>query len=157
MVIKVKKKILIIIATIIVIAAVGSMIYASISLNANQKELDSHLVELTLTELQDKVKNKESFVLIFTQTQCSHCASYKPKAKKVFLENNIIGYEIDLTKLTKTERAQLNEIANTTDNGTPTTVFIKDGVEERISNRLIGDQEEYKLLDKLKKLGYIEE
>lgn len=152
-----KKIIFIVIATLIILFASGSMIYSSIVLNKNQKELDKRLVELTLPELQDKVKNKDTFILVYTQTECGHCANYKPKLKKILLENDLTAYEISLDKLSKIERSELNQIANPQDNGTPTTIFIKEGTEARISSRLVGNQEEHKIKEKLIEQGFIKE
>ncbi len=151
-----KKNVLIIVAVLIAIVAIGGMIYASIKLNDEKKENESHLVELSLSELQEKVKNKETFILVFTQSECGHCANYKPKLQRVLSKHDLYAYEIVLDKLEKEEKSELRNIANTEDNGTPTTVFIKDGEEIRISSRLVGDQNESNIEQRLRQLKYIE-
>lgn len=151
-----KKNVLIIVSVLIAIIAIGGMIYASIKLNEEKKENESHLIELSLPELQEKVKNKETFILVFTQSECGHCANYKPKLQRVLSKHDLYAYEIVLDKLEKEEKSELRTIANTENNGTPTTVFIKDGEEIRISSRLIGDQSESNIEQRLRQLKYIE-
>lgn len=149
-----KKKLLIFLGLAISIGAIVAIVYAAVALN-KQKELeDSYLIELNYKELEKKINNKESFVLVYTQTTCSHCHEYKPILKRTLAKQEFYAYEIVLDKLTKQERAKLNDIANVS--GTPTTVFIKEGQEINSSSRLVGIQTEDKLLYKLKYLGYIE-
>ena len=120
-----KKNIFIIIGIVIVALAIAGLVYASTTLNKKNNDVDSHLVELNMSELQSKIENKETFILVISQTDCSHCAEYKPILKEVLAENNITAYEIDEKKLTKEENGQLKNIANIS--GTPTTVYIVDG------------------------------
>lgn len=130
------------------------MIYASLSLNNNKDE--KHLVEVTVKDLQEKVKNKDTFVLVFTQTTCGHCAQFKPKMAHVLAQNDLYGYEIVIDKLSNQEKAELKDIANIGESGTPTTVFIKNGQEEKISDRLNGNTDESAIVNKLKQNGFIE-
>ncbi len=139
----------------VVLIAVGGLVYASTKLNSKIKEEDSHLIEITYDELQKKVDNKESFILLFSQTQCSHCAEYKPVLKKVLTKYDLYAYEIVTDKLTKEENAKIKDIANIS--GTPATVFIEDGVETKTSTRLSGTKSESKIVSRLKSLGYIKE
>ena len=43
----------------------------------------SYFVEIKYNEVMKKIENKESFVLLLSQTTCSHCAEYKPKLTRV--------------------------------------------------------------------------
>mgnify|MGYP003295257158 FL=1 len=154
MVIKMKKKFLIFLGIALSLGAIGAIVYASITLNKQQKLEDSYLIELSYNELVKKIENKESFVLVYTQTTCSHCIEYKPILKKTLYKNKLYGYEIVIDKLNTEEKAKLKDIANVS--GTPTTIFIKDGVEISTSSRLTGIQTEDKLTNRFKYLGYIE-
>lgn len=156
MVIFMKKKVLIFTAIAICIIAIVLMIGASIKLKSDKINEDKHLVKLSIPDLQKKVADKDTFVLVVTQSKCSHCASYKPKIKKVLTKHDIIGYEIVLDELDASEKGLLRDIANTEGNGTPTTVFIIDGEEQRTSTRLIGDQEESNIENRLRQLKFIE-
>lgn len=149
-----KKKILIYSIILIIILAVSGMIYASATLNKKENEQNKHLIELTFDELQEKVNNKDTFILVLTQTTCSHCLEYKPVLKEVLTEYDIIAYEISTDKLDKKQTAMLKDIANAS--GTPTTVFIENGVEKNTSNRLVGSASPSKIVSRLKALGYIE-
>lgn len=149
-----KKKILIFLGIILVVGAIIAIVYAAITLNKQQNLEDSYLIELTYKELEEKINNKDSFVLVYTQTTCAHCHDYKPILKRTLAKVNLYAYEIVLDKLNKEEKAKLNDIANVS--GTPTTIFIKDGQEINSSSRLVGIQQEEKLINKFKYLGYIE-
>lgn len=151
-----KKKIAIIAIIIIIIGAIAGMIYASSVLNKKETEKEKHLIEITLDELEEKISNKESFILVITATYCSHCAEYKPILSEVLTEYDIVAYYIEQDKLDKeTELPKLKEIANIS--GTPATIFIKNGAEESTSTRLSGNQPKSKIISRLKTMGYIKE
>lgn len=149
-----KKKLLIFLGLTISIGAIVAIIYAAITLNKQQEIEDNYLIELSYKELEEKIKNKDSFILIYTQTTCAHCHEFKPILKKTLAKQNYYGYEIVLDKLKNNERAKLNDIANVS--ATPTMVFIKDGQEINSSSRLVGIRSEEEIINKLKYLGYIE-
>ena len=148
-----KKKLLVFLGLALSIGAIVAIVYAAITLNKQQKIEDSYLIELTYKELEEKINNKESFVLIYTQSTCGICHEFKPTLKKTLAKQNFYGYEIVLDKLDKAERAKLNDIANVS--GTPTMIFIKDGQEINSSHRLVGARTEDEIVKKLKYLGYI--
>jgi len=137
----------------VVVAAVGLMIYASAVLNEKHSNEDKYLVELSYKELNKKIKNKDSFILVVTRTDCSHCASFKPKFKDILAKYEITAYEVAVDKFSDEEKSDFKEIANVT--GTPTTIFIEDGEEATTTNRLIGDVNTTKIVNRLKALGYI--
>ena len=150
---KKKNKIAIVIIVLISFLAIGGMIYASIVLNKKEQDLSKYLVELSYKELKSKLEKKDSFILVITRTDCSHCAAFKPKLKEVLRDNNIIAYEIATDKLSNKEKAEFNDIANIS--GTPTTIFIKNGEEATTTNRIVGDVTTEKIINKLKSQGYI--
>ncbi len=150
-----KNKVIMVIIILILTIAIGSLVYAGISLTKENNEEDSHLVEISFDELQEKIDNKETFILLMSQTTCSHCAEYKPVFKKVLTKYDITAYEISTDLLSKEENALIKDIANIS--GTPTTVFIFDGEEKNTANRLVGAAQESKIVSRLKALGYIEE
>lgn len=151
---KMKKKLLIFLGIALSLGAIIAIVYAAITLNKQEEINDSYLIELTYKELEEKVKNKDTFVLVYTQTTCAHCHDYKPILKRTLAKVDLYAYEIVLDKLSKEDKAKLNDIANVS--GTPTTVFIRDGQEINSSSRLVGIQQEEKLINKFKYLGYIE-
>ena len=155
MVIEMKKKIAIIAIIIVIIGAISGLIYASTVLNKKEQEQEKHLIELNLSELKEKLENKESFILVITATYCSHCAEYKPVLSEVLTEYDLVGYFIEQDKLNEEELAELKQIANIS--GTPTTIFIQDGAEESTNTRLSGNQSRTKIISRLKTMGYIKE
>ena len=155
MVINMKKKVIIISVLAVAIIAISLLVYASIKLNGQAEEEDSHLIEISFSELQEKIDNKETFIFVITQKQCSHCAEYKPVLKKVLAEYDIYAYELSLDNLDAEKKGKLNDIANVS--GTPATIFIEDGVEKNTSSRLSGTKTESKIVSRLKAMGYIEE
>ncbi|MBQ8659238.1 MAG: thioredoxin family protein [Bacilli bacterium] len=152
-----KKKLLIGLTIIIIALAIFGMIYIGIVNTKNEKNLDKHLIEIKFSELQEKVNNKETFILVLTQTDCSHCAEYKPTFKKVLAEYDVYAYELNIAedKITQEEKNQLKNIANTS--GTPTTIFIKDGEEVSTATRLVGNKPTSDIIKRLKAMGYIKE
>ena len=149
-----KKKLWVFLGLAISIGAIIAIVYAAITLNKQQEIEDNYLIELSYKELEEKIKNKDSFMLIYTQSTCSHCHQFKPVLKKTLAKENFYGYEIVIDKLETSDRAKLNDIANVSN--TPTIVFIKDGEEINSSSRLVGARSEEEIINKLKYLGYIE-
>ena len=137
-----KKKIIVIIASILVVA--GLIIYCFIH------SYDSNLIEINYNELKEKIDNKEDFVLCVSRTTCSHCQDYKPKLKKVGYKYKIDIYYINVD--------ELKMFKNTVsfDGSTPITIFFKNGEEKTTATRIEGDVSEEKLINKLKTNGFIE-
>ena len=140
---------------LIALLAIGGLFYASITLNKDQKDADKFLQEITYKELKEKVNNKDSFILVVTRTDCSHCESFKPKFKDVLKSNNITAYELPNDKLSEKEAKEFKKDYNVL--GTPTTIFLRNGEETTVTNRLIGDVSTSKIKERLKSLNYIKE
>ena len=142
-----KKKYLLIVSILIVI--LGIIIgYFIFSMNDN-------LVKLNYDEIMEKMNNNESFVLCISRTTCSHCNVYKPKLRKVANKYDIKIYYTDVDKYSKNDLKDFNSKISF-DGGTPTTLFIKDGKEKTTATRIEGDVSIEKIVDKLKKNGFID-
>lgn len=148
-----KKKVLIGVGIAIILLAVGLLVYAGIVLNNNRLKEEKYFKELSISELQEKIDSKESFILVISQTTCSHCAEYKPRIKKVLAKYEITGYYIEKDLLNEEETTQLNNIANIS--GTPATIFITDGEEKSSSTRISGARSTDVIISRLKAMGYI--
>lgn len=148
-----KKKVIIIAIGLLLAFAVGALIYASIVKNTEQENLDKYLVDLTFNELQEKIDNSESFILLVSQTECTHCLAFKPVFKEVLAKYKITAYEIRTDTLTTEENNKFKSIANIT--GTPTTIFIVDGEEKSTSTRIVGESKPDAIERRLKAMGYI--
>ena len=108
--------------------------------------------EIEYDTLEEKIENKDNFILEVMQTGCSHCEEFTPRFRSVLSEYKIKAYSINLSNLTKEETKKLNKIALVT--GTPTVLFFKKGKEETLY-RLVGAASDNEVVKKLKSTGYI--
>ncbi len=116
----------------------------------------NNLIEINGHELLEKMKNKETFILVRTQDGCSHCEEYKPIINRILVENNIYAYELNSTKLNKEEESIKNEINKLFNiSGTPTTIFINEGEEKSTINRIAGSSSYSTIKKILKDRGFI--
>ena len=145
------KKKFIIIGIIVIIALVIGILFLAKKEKSNAQ---SYLVELTKDKLEEKINNKDSFILVITREGCSHCAEYMPVLTNVLRDNQVTGYYVDLATLSDGDKKYLNSIANVS--GTPTTIFIEDGEEKTVVNRIVGTATRSTIEEKLKSLDYIE-
>lgn len=148
-----KKKTMIFLGTTIIVAAFGFLIFAMVSEGITNAAKDKTLISISFNELQKKIEKKDTFILVLTQKQCSHCAEYKPVLKEVLYEYDLKAYELDQKTLTKTEKAKLKDIASIT--GTPTTVFISEGSEIATATRIHGAASKGTIISRFKAMGYI--
>ena len=149
-----KKKNIIISAVIIVLTVIICAAIWFIGKGFNKTEYP-YIHELTFNELESKLNNQDSFVLIITQTGCSHCEAYLPVVQNVSDKYKVDFYVLNRTNISDEERTKLKNIANIS--GTPTTLFYTSGEEKSALNRLVGQTTEYRLVEKLTSEGYIHE
>ena len=142
----VKKKVIILVS-ICVIILIGAFI-------ADRILAKTYFNEIKYSEVIEKIENKESFVLLISQTECSHCISYKPKLEEVANEHKVDIYYIDVDLLSDEESDKLNSYINFS--STPITVFLKSGEETTVATRINGDASIEKIEKKLKSNGFIE-
>lgn len=122
--------------------------------NENTDSGYSNIKLISVNKLIDLMSEDQDFILLISQTYCSHCIAFKPIYNEVLKENNLTGYEIDLLTLTEKQEEQLEGLIQDIE-GTPTTVFFKDGKELSHSTRIIGGLSKEELTTKFKKEGYI--
>jgi predicted bacteriocin transport accessory protein len=144
--VKVKNKVIILVSICLVVL-IGGLI-------ADKILGKSYLIELGYDEVVEKVENKESFVILFSQTTCTHCISYKPKLEAVANEYEIEIYYIDIDLLSKKKRDDLGDRLNF--DATPITMFLKNGEETSVATRIEGDASKEKIVSKLKSNGFID-
>lgn len=111
----------------------------------------SNLEEITVTELAEKIGNKETFILLISQPYCSHCIRYKPVLNNVLLKYNIRAYEVNIYDLSTEDKTKFNNLISIS--GTPTTMIYVDGVEQL--DRLEGEEPTNKIEDYLRKHNFI--
>lgn len=137
---------------IVVIVLVAGVAFFLLSKNGQTTSVK----DININEIKEKVNNKESFILVVTQEGCTHCKSYIPTLRKIGNKYNLTFYESDEKKWNEEETNYFKSIANF-DGGTPTTFFFENGEEKNTANRLVGNVPEYRVIEKLKALGYINE
>ncbi|MDD6878903.1 MAG: thioredoxin family protein [bacterium] len=111
------------------------------------------LKEITYSDLEEKIKNEETFILEVVQDGCHNCESFTPKLKEIIKKYDINIVQINLTNLSEEDTNNLNNIFNVS--GTPTVIFITNGKEESISKRIVGNVSKDKIISKFKKANYI--
>lgn len=120
--------------------------------NANEEE-NSYIIPLTYDELTNHLDNHSTFPLLVTQATCGNCVRFKPVLNKVLSDHNLITYEIDLLSLSTEEYNSFLEKFRVT--GTPTLIFVEEGTEKSLSNRIVGNVPEKQVVEKFKELNYI--
>lgn len=114
------------------------------------------LIKVNYADVKDMIDNKDDFVLVVSQSTCSHCATYKPKLKEIAEDYGLDIYYIDYDTESSNDK---NDFLNYfhLSGATPTTMFIKEGHEVSVLNRLEGDLGTTKVVKQLQKMGFIEE
>lgn len=141
------KKRAIILGSICLVILIGAFI-------ADRVLSKSYLKELKYNEVIEKIESKDDFVLLISQTTCTHCISYKPKLEEVANEYKINIYYIEVDSLNDEEREKFSSYINYS--STPVTVFLKNGEESTVANRINGDASKDKIEKKLKSNGFID-
>ena len=108
--------------------------------------------EIDYNEYSSLIEAKEDFVLYIGSATCSHCLSFKPTLEKIIEKYQLDVKYIDISKLTDTEYEVLKN--KTKLQGTPTVVFIEDGVVQT-SPKIVGAVDYTVAVEKFKESGYI--
>ena len=119
----------------------------------NNKNESNNLVEMNTKTFKEKINNKDSFILLITKEGCSHCAEYLPVFINVLEKYNLTAYKLDLADMSDSDKEYLADLANIS--GTPTTVFIENGEETTVLNRIVGSASRKTVIDRLKTMKYI--
>lgn len=85
----------------------------------------------TIKEVEDKIKAKETFVAVFTASNCLYCYNTYPLIRQKAAEYNIPVVEVNLSSnknLEAYEDFMAAGYLNSEITGTPTTVYFKEGV-----------------------------
>ncbi len=111
------------------------------------------LSSISYSSLKEKLENKETFFFVVVRQGCQFCEKFLPTVEDVVNEYDLEGYSLDLSTLTQDELNEFDKDYNVS--GTPTTIFITDGKEGSVLQRLVGNQSADKLIQKLKSNGFI--
>ena len=110
-------------------------------------------IALSFEEYEQKINNKDSFVLLMWQTGCSHCEDFEPILNKVISYYHLEVSSINRAELSEEEYSKISNKTFVT--GTPTTVVFKEGVTQ--SKKLVGSKDEQSVVDFLVRYNYLEE
>lgn len=113
-----------------------------------------NFIMISYNEMLDKIDNKENFILCVTASECVHCNDYKPKLKKISNKYDIIIYYTNIDDMTDNEYEEFKDNISF-DGGTPTTIFFKEGKENTTATRIEGNVSSEKVIDKMKKNGFL--
>lgn len=113
----------------------------------------SKLKSISYSELNKKLNNNETFFFVVIRDGCQHCENYVPKIEEILEEYNIVGYKLNYSNLSEKEDEEFYNKFGV--DSTPTTIFIKDGQETSIMQRLVGNVSNEKIISKLKTYEYI--
>jgi len=111
--------------------------------------------ELSYNELNDKINNKETFILMIESSLCSHCTELKKTIENINQKYKIDIKYIDIYFLTEEEIANIKNKFSYS--GTPTVVNVIDGIEKNNQDRITGSKDYSYVKEKLIKWGYIKE
>ena len=143
---KIKRRVTIIVVICLIIL-VGAII-------ADRILGKSYLKEIKYDQVVEKINNKESFVLLLSQTTCAHCMDFKPKLAEVAKKYKVEIYYLE-TNLLGADALAKFKVDYFSFDGTPTTIFVIDGEEKTAANRINGDVSKEKVIAKLKSNGFI--
>ena len=108
---------------------------------------------ISYTEYLEKIERKESFPLLIGSETCSACQLFKGTMETFMNDYKVEVFYIDISKITEEEYNALQ--TQTSFEGTPTTVFYKDGVLTSYYNRLDGSASYSSVVDIYKENGYV--
>jgi predicted bacteriocin transport accessory protein len=111
------------------------------------------LSSISYSTLKEKLNNNDTFFFVVVREGCQYCEKFLPTVENVVKEYNLTGYSLNLSSLSSDEKNEFDKEYNVS--GTPTTIFITDGKEASILQRLVGNQSEDKLVQKLKSNNFI--
>ena len=143
---KVKKKIIILVSICIVVL-IGAII-------TDRSVSKTYFNKIEFDDLIKKIENDETFIFVISQTTCTHCATYKPKLEQAANDYKLEIYYIDVDLLSDEENTKLKSYVSY--EGTPVTIFLKDGEETSAITRINGDASREKIDRKLKSNGFVD-
>lgn len=109
--------------------------------------------EINYKQLDSMVSNKEDFILFVGADDCHDCNKYKTTLNKVIDKYNLDIKYINISKLSKKDKNTF--ISKFSISKTPVTLFIYDGKEKDVYNRINGNAKYSKIVLKLKENDYI--
>ena len=146
----------------IIIFGIICLIISLIIMLMNNKKLENHITDISYSEYLDVINSDEYNVILLTTSTCSHCKDYKPYVNYVCDDNNLLVYNLDISKLSYDEYIEIHDKYSATKDSygekdipsipTPVTIITKNG--EEVTS-ILGDIKESGFQSLLKKYGVI--
>lgn len=112
------------------IAACTLLLFTGCGSKYERDDNPGRVENITVSQMQKKIENKESFAIVFTQTTCSHCIDFKKMLDGYLLDHNVVLYDVVLDEAPASQRkSDLKKIRETFPemNETPSLYYVKDG------------------------------
>lgn len=109
--------------------------------------------EISYKEYTNKVNSEDSFPLVIGSSTCSACSMFKVTMDNFISNYQIEVFYIDISKLSEDDYNLLK--AEVGFKSTPTTIFIENGKETSVYNRIVGSESLSNVLNVYKRMGYI--
>lgn len=114
------------------------------------------LIEIDFEELNIKLENKESFVLVVAREDCSHCQDYEKTLNQLIKKYNVDIHIIDVSLLEEVEENIFTSLFSFPRGlSTPTTIFVENGKETTTYDRIMGAASLTEVVSSLTKKGYL--
>ena len=90
------------------------------------------LIDINLQQMQEKMKNKETFVLVFTQPECGYCKAFKTMLDTYLPDHDVTIYDLSIDKEILTDEELKKLLADIPVyfpdmTATPDLYYVKDG------------------------------
>lgn len=108
--------------------------------------------QIDYKEYTEKKESKDDYILYLGSADCSHCKNFTPVLESIIEEYQLQIFYVDISTLTEKEYAILKN--DTKLRGTPTVVFVEDGV-VKTSPKIVGEVSYSTALAKFEESGYI--
>lgn len=109
--------------------------------------------EISYEEYLTMIDNKESFPLVIGSSTCSACAMFKGTMESFISKYQVDVRYIDISKLSEEDYGKFMTAINF--NSTPTTIFVEDGKQKSVYQRIVGADSYSNVVSTYKKQGYI--
>ena len=115
----------------------------------------NYLKEITYKQYKDLIEKKETFVVEVMRTSCSACQDFKPKLEEFANKYKVEVKYINTDNLSKEDADKVYDELGVS--GTPSIIFINEGVEKTKSSRIVGSVSVDKIASKFKANGFLKE
>jgi len=97
-------------------------------------ETPGALRTISVADMEKKMKNKEDFVIVFTQSWCAHCEKFRDMLDEYLPKHHVIVYDVVIDKDPNPDRSGNIKKIQTMDS-TPSLYYVEKGkVKDELEN-----------------------